>query len=232
MYLGAARSFILFMDKRPITRHLTLSMMSSSGKWPHLLGSLSARYLPTVFSISNESIKGSSTGFFSPNFCHFVAILCLFGFFLQLQIPNTIKNLKCCCKSCRFSETISICHYILKLTATYYPQHSTSRSSFPTNFFVNRIIKKSILPEYLWNVFPAPVLKNILTCSSSELEKAFTFTKSMVDHIDNREEVLGIFYQCPEKLIIMPGLEVGWFKEPNASCLILICINPDVNICS
>ena len=39
----------------------------------------------------------------------------------------------------------------------------------------------------------------------------------MVDLIDNKEEVLGIFHRCPEKLMIMPGLEVGWVKEPNAN---------------
>ena len=38
----------------------------------------------------------------------------------------------------------------------------------------------------------------------------------MVDLIDNKE-VLGIFHHCPEKLMFMPGFEVGWFKEPNAS---------------
>ncbi len=108
-------------------------------------------------------------------------------------------------------------------------------------------VKDENLPEYLWNVFPATgsYLKNILkfcgyvTVNSvlklkhqDELEKAFTFTKSMVDLIDNKEEVLGIFHRFPEKLMMMPGLEVGWFKEPNAGHLILIFNDPYVDLCS
>eukprot|EP00794_Sanderia_malayensis_P018376 gene18376-20227_t len=95
-------------------------------------------------------------------------------------------------------------------------------------------VKDENLPEYLWNrrltvkecylpvrsrrkkPYKDEKIKETLK-NRDELEKALNFIKSMVDLIDNKEEVFGIFHRCPEKLMIMPGLEVGWFKEPNAS---------------
>lgn len=41
-----------------------------------------------------------------------------------------------------------------------------------------------------------------------ELDKAFTFVESISDIIPNKAEMFGIFSSNPEKVMLLPGLEV------------------------
>ena len=74
-----------------------------------------------------------------------------------------------------------------------------------------------------WNIFPSRgnYVKNILqfsdyetACSvlklrdKNELYKAFSFVKSVSDIIPDKEEMFGIFSTNPQKVMLIPGLEV------------------------
>jgi hypothetical protein len=41
-----------------------------------------------------------------------------------------------------------------------------------------------------------------------ELEKAFSFVKAVSEIVENKEEMFGIFYKNPDKLMLIPGHEV------------------------
>jgi hypothetical protein len=79
------------------------------------------------------------------------------------------------------------------------------------------------VPEELWNIFPprGQYIKHILKFSGyetiesvlklrqkEELEKAFSFVKAVSEIVENKEEMLGIFYKNPDKLMLIPGHEV------------------------
>merc|ERR1719354_821945 len=45
-----------------------------------------------------------------------------------------------------------------------------------------------------------------------ELQKMFDFVKEMTDIIDDKQEMFGIFAPKPEKVRVLPGLEVTFKK--------------------
>jgi len=84
-----------------------------------------------------------------------------------------------------------------------------------------------MIPSRLWNIFPpnGKYLKNIMEfCgyqsseaivrlkNPDELQKMFDFVKEMTDIIDDKQEMFGIFAPKPEKVRVLPGLEVTFKK--------------------
>jgi len=84
-----------------------------------------------------------------------------------------------------------------------------------------------MIPSRLWNIFPpnGKYLKNIMEfCgyqsseaivrlkNPDEMQKMFDFVKEMTDIIDDKQEMFGIFAPKPEKVRVLPGLEVTFKK--------------------
>ena len=82
---------------------------------------------------------------------------------------------------------------------------------------------KDDIPAELWDIFPphGDYVKNIIKFSGyetrnsilklrdrKELEKAFEFVKSICDIIPNKVEMFGIFNTNPQRVMLLPGLEV------------------------
>ena len=82
------------------------------------------------------------------------------------------------------------------------------------------------IPDEIWNMFPSKgtYLKNIIKFSGyetidsvlklkskDEIEKMFSFVKTMADIVEEKDAMFGIFSKCPEKVMLLPGLEVRIF---------------------
>ncbi|CAB4013594.1 Hypothetical predicted protein, partial [Paramuricea clavata] len=78
------------------------------------------------------------------------------------------------------------------------------------------------IPDEIWNMFPSKgtYLKNIIKFSGyetidsvlklkskDEIEKMFLFVKTMADIVEEKDAMFGIFSKCPEKVMLLPGLE-------------------------
>ena len=79
------------------------------------------------------------------------------------------------------------------------------------------------IPDEIWNIFPSQgtYVKKIMKFSGyetidsvlklkskDEIEKMFSFVKTMADVVEEKDAMLGIFSKCPEKVMLLPGLEV------------------------
>ena len=79
------------------------------------------------------------------------------------------------------------------------------------------------IPQEIWNIIPpcGNYLKNIMQfCGYArkesiiklkekhEVDKMFAFVKSMSEVIEDKQAVFGVFSKCPDKVMLLPGLEV------------------------
>lgn len=79
------------------------------------------------------------------------------------------------------------------------------------------------IPDEIWNIFPpqGTYVKKIMKFSGyetidsvlklkskDEIEKMFSFVKTMADVVEEKDAMFGIFSKCPEKVMLLPGLEV------------------------
>ena len=44
--------------------------------------------------------------------------------------------------------------------------------------------------------------------SKDEIEKMFSFVKTMAHVVEEKDAKFGIFSKCPKKVVLLPGLEV------------------------
>ena len=86
------------------------------------------------------------------------------------------------------------------------------------------------ISEELWNLIPAAgsYIKNIMKYSgfdtksaivklkqTQELDGMFEFARSMVDVIEDKTAMFGIFHKNPEKVRVLPGLNLSAFSTVN-----------------
>ena len=79
------------------------------------------------------------------------------------------------------------------------------------------------IPDEIWKIFPSQgtYVKKIMKFSGyetidsvlklkskDEIEKMFSFVKTMADVVEEKDAMFGIFSKCPEKVMLLPGLEV------------------------